>query len=270
MSAGTRLRDTRAGRALSRPHNWIQLAKFTAVGASGYVVNLVVYTLLLKAAGLHYLGAASFRCSRSRRTWSCCACSSRSASARSSRRRSRSCSSRRSTSSATSSGRSEANVTAMRRVIVPVACVLFLVASAAAHGAASPTNPVYDDKGRLVETPLAPAQAPAQRTQEQVTKRFLAVDKVHDWLERYPVKGRTTSADYSSQFRWWTVHVWFPEAGEIARGRVDDASGFVTESWTGPQVAWTMARGSPGAFGGKKINSYKIWLAFCVVFLLGL
>jgi len=58
MSAGTRLRDTRAGRALSRPHNWIQLAKFTAVGASGYVVNLVVYTLLLKAAGLHYLGAA--------------------------------------------------------------------------------------------------------------------------------------------------------------------------------------------------------------------
>src|SRR5215216_6916365 len=58
MSAGTRLRDTRAGRAWSRPHNWIQLAKFTAVGASGYVVNLVVYTLLLKAAGLHYLGAA--------------------------------------------------------------------------------------------------------------------------------------------------------------------------------------------------------------------
>src|SRR5215208_2431760 len=57
MSA-TRLRHTRVGRALSHWHNWIQLAKFTAVGASGYVVNLVVYTLLLKAAGLHYLGAA--------------------------------------------------------------------------------------------------------------------------------------------------------------------------------------------------------------------
>src|SRR5215211_6904407 len=54
----TRLRATRAGRALSRPHNWVQLAKFSAVGASGYVVNLVVYALLLKAAGLHYLGAA--------------------------------------------------------------------------------------------------------------------------------------------------------------------------------------------------------------------
>ena len=53
-----RLRDSRAGRALRSPHNWVQLAKFSAVGASGYVVNLAVYALLLKWAGLHYLGAA--------------------------------------------------------------------------------------------------------------------------------------------------------------------------------------------------------------------
>ena len=45
--------------ALSRPHNWVQLAKFCAVGASGYVVNLAVYTLLLKGAGVHYLPAAT-------------------------------------------------------------------------------------------------------------------------------------------------------------------------------------------------------------------
>jgi dolichol-phosphate mannosyltransferase len=53
-----RLRGTRAVRALRSPHNWVQLAKFTAVGASGYVVNLAVYALLLNWAGLHYLGAA--------------------------------------------------------------------------------------------------------------------------------------------------------------------------------------------------------------------
>jgi putative flippase GtrA len=58
VTEATRLRDTRAGRALRRPHNWVQLAKFCAVGASGYVVNLAVYTLLLKGAGFHYLGAA--------------------------------------------------------------------------------------------------------------------------------------------------------------------------------------------------------------------
>jgi dolichol-phosphate mannosyltransferase len=45
--------------ALRSPHNWIQLAKFGIVGASGYVVNLVVYALLLNAANLHYLAAAT-------------------------------------------------------------------------------------------------------------------------------------------------------------------------------------------------------------------
>ena len=52
------MRDSRAGRALRAPHNWVQLAKFCAVGASGYVVNLAVYAVLLKWADLHYLGAA--------------------------------------------------------------------------------------------------------------------------------------------------------------------------------------------------------------------
>jgi putative flippase GtrA len=53
---------TRAVRALRHPGTWIQLAKFSVVGFSGYLVNLVVYTLLLRGAGLHYLaaGACSF------------------------------------------------------------------------------------------------------------------------------------------------------------------------------------------------------------------
>jgi dolichol-phosphate mannosyltransferase len=48
----------RVGRALGRRRNWEQLAKFCVVGASGYLVNLVVYTFLLDGAGLHYLVAA--------------------------------------------------------------------------------------------------------------------------------------------------------------------------------------------------------------------
>jgi len=47
----------RLGLALRRPANWLQLAKFAAVGASGYVVNLAVYSALV-LADLHYLGAA--------------------------------------------------------------------------------------------------------------------------------------------------------------------------------------------------------------------
>ena len=55
------LSRSRAGRALSRPHNWVQLAKFSAVGATGYAINLVVYTILLKEAGFHYAVAESRR-----------------------------------------------------------------------------------------------------------------------------------------------------------------------------------------------------------------
>jgi putative flippase GtrA len=51
-------RRGRAARALRQSHNWIQLAKFCAVGASGYAVNLAVYALLLDA-GVHYLQAAA-------------------------------------------------------------------------------------------------------------------------------------------------------------------------------------------------------------------
>ena len=48
----------RVDAALRRRANWEQLFKFCVVGASGYVVNLVVYTLLLRGAGLHYVLAA--------------------------------------------------------------------------------------------------------------------------------------------------------------------------------------------------------------------
>jgi putative flippase GtrA len=58
LGTETGLAGTRAGRALRRPHNWLQLLKFSVVGGSGYVVNLAVYTLLLKGAGVHYLVAA--------------------------------------------------------------------------------------------------------------------------------------------------------------------------------------------------------------------
>jgi putative flippase GtrA len=46
-----------ASGALRRPHNWVQLAKFCVVGASGYIVNLAVYATLL-ALDVNYLLAA--------------------------------------------------------------------------------------------------------------------------------------------------------------------------------------------------------------------
>jgi putative flippase GtrA len=50
---------TRASHALRRPANWVQLAKFGTVGATGYIVNLAVYTALVRGAGWHYALAAT-------------------------------------------------------------------------------------------------------------------------------------------------------------------------------------------------------------------
>jgi putative flippase GtrA len=52
------LLETRAARALRHPQNWIELVKFSVVGATGYVLNLAVYVALLRGAGLHYVAAA--------------------------------------------------------------------------------------------------------------------------------------------------------------------------------------------------------------------
>ena len=131
--------------ATRKPANWLQLFKFALVGASGYVVNLVVFALLAEGAGVHHIPAAigrlrrrgdqqlpartgtgpstpptgtpAFRrrasspsaCSGSGSTSSSSSCSSRRPGSPSSRRRrSRSRSRCRSTSSATSCGRSAA------------------------------------------------------------------------------------------------------------------------------------------------------------------
>jgi putative flippase GtrA len=51
-----RARRLRAG--LRKPSNWLQLFRFATVGASGYVVNLAVFTLLVHAGAVDYKLAA--------------------------------------------------------------------------------------------------------------------------------------------------------------------------------------------------------------------
>jgi hypothetical protein len=160
-------------------------------------------------------------------------------------------------------------------VVVPRALVLAALALAlapAAHAATAPTQPVYDKFGHIVQIPFTPvtpaAAATPKHSSDQITQIFLDYPKVASWLTRYPTAGRQTQATDKDGI--WTVNVWWGKAGEIATGTVDDATGAVTAAWTGPQVAWHMARGYGGAFGGREINSYKVWLSFCGIFLLGL
>jgi hypothetical protein len=144
------------------------------------------------------------------------------------------------------------------RVAIVAAVALALVPTALAD-TTTVRNPLT--------TTSALAQTAPRTTKDQAIALFLANGKVADWLKRYPPKP-TTDATFKDNI--WTVNVWSGKAGEIATGTVDDGTGAVVEAWTGPQVAWRMARGYSGAFGGRKINSYPVWLAFSALFLLGL
>ncbi|HET8820206.1 MAG TPA: hypothetical protein VFM57_01575 [Thermoleophilaceae bacterium] len=63
----------------------------------------------------------------------------------------------------------------------------------------------------------------------------------------------------------WQVS-FFRDGREVVQVHVDDATGAIVESWSGDQVAWTMARGYPGAFG-RKLNAPYVWVPLCLLFL---
>jgi Glycosyltransferase family 87 len=63
----------------------------------------------------------------------------------------------------------------------------------------------------------------------------------------------------------WQVS-FFRDGDEVVQVQVDDRSGAILEQWSGDQVAWTMARGYPGAFG-RKLNAPYVWIPLCLLFL---
>jgi hypothetical protein len=112
-------------------------------------------------------------------------------------------------------------------------------------------------------------EAKPQLDEAEAERVALGEPKVASWLDRYP-PDPTTSATFREETRTWVVKAWSGEAGQIAQVVVEDTTGRVTEAWTGPQVAWKMARGSDGSFGGKTLLNPFVWIAFCAVFLVGL
>ena len=70
---------------------------------------------------------------------------------------------------------------------------------------------------------------------------------------------------YTKGIGRWQVS-FFRDGREVVQVQLDDRSGAVLEQWSGDQVAWTMARGYPGAFG-RKLNAPYVWIPLCVLFL---
>lgn len=113
------------------------------------------------------------------------------------------------------------------------------------------------------QTDISPPPAAAILTEEEATGIARDQEKVGDYLADKP--DLTSSADFGAD-GVWTVS-FFSGPDEAARVLVDDISGSVDETMTGPQVAWQMARGYEGAFG-RIVNEPYIWVTLCLLFLL--
>ncbi len=120
------------------------------------------------------------------------------------------------------------------------------------------------------ETPI-----PVAASSEPPAGRRLSPNAVLAIAQRLP-KMRAVRAKYPGSyggaylkgaFKWQVSY--FSKGGkkEIGQVIIDDLSGRVVEQWTGFQIAWSMARGYPGAFG-RHVNALYIWLPLCVLFML--
>jgi hypothetical protein len=139
------------------------------------------------------------------------------------------------------------------------ACCLLATLAAAPAGAASDLKfPPRQDR----------APAGHVRSARDVLAIADRVPKVRAILPHH--RGYTVTAYLKGADRWQVS--WFDREvrgkprKEIAQVIVDDRTGRVLEAWTGNQVAWTMARGYPGAFG-RKSNALYVWIPLCVLFL---
>ena len=88
-------------------------------------------------------------------------------------------------------------------------------------------------------------------------------EKLRNEVARHP--GHRREAFTSGPGRWQVSY--YEGREEFAQAIVDERFPRPVEVWTGPQVAWQMARGLPGAFG-RKVNAPYIWIPLMIAFIL--
>ncbi|HEU4656220.1 MAG TPA: hypothetical protein VFR97_01780 [Capillimicrobium sp.] len=165
-----------------------------------------------------------------------------------------------------------------RRTPLPaLLCALVLALAAGVAPAAAQTAPAAGS----TTAQQAPATATdpnaltrPERMDEPPPLRRMTGDEVLAIAERNPtvVEAReehapTTSSVFLKGTDRWQVSFYDRDGAEVAQVTIQDATGGVLEAWSGPQVAWTMARGYPGAFG-RKATALYVWLPLLIAFVL--
>ncbi len=117
-----------------------------------------------------------------------------------------------------------------------------------------------------VRTPSSRNRVPAghRLTAEQAERIARADPKVAAVRRANP--GSHDEIFLKGQNRWQlSLYAKGEPLREIGQVIVDDATGKVVESWDGPYVAWTMARGYDGAFG-RSITNPWLWVVLVLLF----
>ncbi|MDX6719223.1 MAG: hypothetical protein QOJ63_1477 [Solirubrobacteraceae bacterium] len=130
-----------------------------------------------------------------------------------------------------------------------------------------PGTPVRSDE--LVRPPhedvVPPGRELSGTRAGQIADALAAVRRER---RRYP--GATREVFLKGPSRWQVSYFAKVPVGaprkEIAQVVVDDRSGTVLEAYTDYKVAWTMARGYPGAFG-RIVNAPIVWIPLAVLFV---
>jgi len=89
--------------------------------------------------------------------------------------------------------------------------------------------------------------------------------QVRAWLAHYKNVSHTSVL---GDHRVWTVD-YYADGEQVAEVHIADYTEDPYEVWTGPQVAWQLARGQPSAYGRKANAAYVLW-PLCALFLAGL
>ena len=160
---------------------------------------------------------------------------------------------------------------------VAFALVALMLGSASAAHAAATTQITRTVTRVTTTTVTAPAGTPVLITDKTsrpagyrlTADRALAIAArspvVRAELRKHP---RLEPYEYTKGAPEWQVS-WFTRSSpqrELLQVYVNDDTGQVTQAWTGVQVAWSMARGYPGAFG-RIVNAWYLWIPLCLLFV---
>ena len=124
--------------------------------------------------------------------------------------------------------------------------------SAASDGQAVAIVKIRDPEKRVWSVTIPRPMAPEARYDAKQATAIAARDpKAADWIARYRDARLPVTSTATLVLGTWEVK-WYSAATQIAQVGVSDVFGGVTYVRTGPQVAWSMARGGQGF--GKLFN----------------